>query len=528
MKKGWRHEAGLAYIAVLFVLILLTVLGLGFVYHAATVTVTMQRRTAGLQAEYLAETAANHAVWRLNHDATFPPSSDNYYLHSLGAGRYGYKVVRPTESTFGSIATFGVVQDVVTKQSYVLYKAPGEGDLFTALLYSLSGGGTPQFRTFSDPLWAAPANALNFGDELRWIRMEESPDKSMIVMAGITEGNRLYSAAYTPLLGWNALSLLNHGSGISFIDGHAFDLAFESLSGHAIVFGRAASNDTDLKYSVWDGLLWSLLGPLMGVDLPARINNIRAMSDPTSDEILLAVVDVNADLYLIRWNGNGFVNHGVIETTVTDSALLSVDIAYESLSGDALIVWSGVGGIKYRIWNGTALSGTTDLGSTERKMVRLKADPTSDYIFVASGGTNSDLDIGLWGGSSIIDSRPGLEVNLAYEDRQSFDIAWESDGQHAMVIWSRAANNAPHFLRWEKGTTLASAAVQVGPDQSSAPSVLKLRSGPDNTMMFGCVTTNRRLSMTLWQDEEFATPVLMTNNLEAATQRSFDFIEPRY
>jgi len=78
-------------------------------------------RGDSMQAHYLAESAANHAMWQLLNDSNFPAAEDSYYMHTLGDGRYGYKVRRHTNTTFATVATVGAVEKNVVQQSYVLY-----------------------------------------------------------------------------------------------------------------------------------------------------------------------------------------------------------------------------------------------------------------------------------------------------------------------------------------------------------------------------------------------------------------------
>ena len=127
-----RKEAGIAYAAILFLMVILSALSLGFLQKAGIETSATVTRGDGMQAHYLAESAANHAMWRLLNESDFPSSTTSYTMHSLAGGSYGYKVRRHTDTTFGTVATVGVVGDNVVHQSYVLYVvsacyAPGWG-----------------------------------------------------------------------------------------------------------------------------------------------------------------------------------------------------------------------------------------------------------------------------------------------------------------------------------------------------------------------------------------------------------------
>ena len=118
-------EAGLALIWVLMVLAVTSALSLAFLQKVSIGISTTKTRSDSIQAQYLAEAAANHAMWRLLNQSTFPAASNVYYMHSLGNGRYGYKVRRHTNTTFATVAVVGGVGDTVVHQSYVIYVKGG-------------------------------------------------------------------------------------------------------------------------------------------------------------------------------------------------------------------------------------------------------------------------------------------------------------------------------------------------------------------------------------------------------------------
>ena len=65
-----RKEAGMAYIAILILLAILSTLTFAFIFRVGTLTSATETRGTGMQAHYLAEAAANHAMWRLLNDTT--------------------------------------------------------------------------------------------------------------------------------------------------------------------------------------------------------------------------------------------------------------------------------------------------------------------------------------------------------------------------------------------------------------------------------------------------------------------------
>jgi hypothetical protein len=67
-KTGNTKDAGIAYLTMLFLLTIMSVLGLTFLSMARTEISITATRGQGMQAQYLAEAAANHAMWRLLND----------------------------------------------------------------------------------------------------------------------------------------------------------------------------------------------------------------------------------------------------------------------------------------------------------------------------------------------------------------------------------------------------------------------------------------------------------------------------
>jgi hypothetical protein len=123
-KNSRNTESGMAFVTMLFIMVIISGLAMSFIYKSSITTSTAVKRGEGMQAHYLAESAANHAMWRLLNEESFPAAEDKYYMHSLAGGRYGYKVRRHTDTTFATVATVGAIGEHVVHQSYVLYVKP--------------------------------------------------------------------------------------------------------------------------------------------------------------------------------------------------------------------------------------------------------------------------------------------------------------------------------------------------------------------------------------------------------------------
>ena len=113
----------MALAVIIFLVAIISAVGLAFLYRVGALTASSTGHGSGMQAEYLAESAANHAIWRLLNEPGFPDKEDVYYMHSLGSGRYGYKVRKPTATTFAAVATVGGVTALIGIAG-VTYGAP--------------------------------------------------------------------------------------------------------------------------------------------------------------------------------------------------------------------------------------------------------------------------------------------------------------------------------------------------------------------------------------------------------------------
>ncbi|MGD8834097.1 MAG: hypothetical protein PVJ19_04130, partial [Desulfobacteraceae bacterium] len=71
-----RNQAGMGYVALLGLLAVVSTLALAFVHMVGVETAANQTRIRHAQSDYLARSAANHALWRLLNEPDFAPPVD--------------------------------------------------------------------------------------------------------------------------------------------------------------------------------------------------------------------------------------------------------------------------------------------------------------------------------------------------------------------------------------------------------------------------------------------------------------------
>ena len=494
-----EKEKGMTFIWILFLLVILTVLSLAFIRRISIGTSAVASIGSAMQADYLARAAVNHALWLQLNDPAFSPSGDIYYMHDLGRGRYGYKVRPPTMNRFGSVAAVGAVDNVVKRQSYVQYLKPY--NIITA--YSRAGESIPQYRKILGARWDTAFDSFDEGASTApWLVLRGCPVRKEMIMGTLDASNDLN------LIVWDGSSWGDRGefATTANMDVRAYDIAYENLSGDALVVGRHDASE-QVSYQIWNGSNWSSRNLAFGTGLTSVLRYLTMASRPGSDEILIAAVSNYRNLKILKWDGSSFTDLGVIDFFLESDRYLCVDIVYEQQSGHALILWAhnNASRIYYSVWNGTSLSGVSvlpDFGA-EIHTIRAAADPTSDYVFVAAVDEYRDLNVAVWNGDAWTDSME-VETTTYADYGQIYDVAWEPSGERVLAVWSANGGNNVRYFTWEKGTALADHAVQTGPSLQMTPILIRLLPlwNSAKIIMLGS-NSNSELCYCLWTGNTF-------------------------
>ncbi len=462
-RKGNGSEAGMAYMAILILLAILSTLTFAFIFRVGTQTQATLTRGAGIQADYLAETAANHAMWRLLNDPGFPENEDVYYMHSLGGDRYGYKVIRPTATTFAAIATVGATGESVVHQSYVPYIIPEK----VMTVYVDWWNKTDRYRRMVGASFDAEKPTFWISAwEPKWVELEGHPFADEFVVGFLDEFDYIELGVWDGSSWGNTLTF----TGDSKKDHKCFDIAYDTYNGHAFVFGADDTQRGKVIYTVWDGSNW--IAPALAFDTGSgqEIRYIDAEGSHISGEILISVLYQNKDISLHRWDGATFAKLATLETDAAYDEGMQVNITYEQQSGEALIVWAVnyANTCYYRTWDGSTLSAANPLPTFGNKVwqIKMAPDPASDTIVLLAVDDNSDLDAAVWDGSTWTDSTV-IEGNLEQNPEKeylNFEAAWEESGSEAIIAWGQNGNTNVMYTRWNKAMALSSCIAETGPD----------------------------------------------------------------
>ncbi|MBI5002445.1 hypothetical protein HZC31_03610 [Candidatus Woesearchaeota archaeon] len=178
------------------------------------------------------------------------------------------------------------------------------------------------------------------------------------------------------------------------------------------------------------------------------INFVVLKANHERDEMILGTEDQQADvnIQIINQTKN-FTNLLEVSTSVDITSTRGFDIAYEDISGDALIVYENSGTVDavfgYRIWNGTGYSSEVNITTpmlagtgSPLRWVSLYPKRSSDDIMVLLHNNAGDLYAVLWNGSDFeLNSGVNLSITTTTAVSEHFAFAWETASGDGLALY---------------------------------------------------------------------------------------------
>jgi uncharacterized membrane protein YgcG len=167
------------------------------------------------------------------------------------------------------------------------------------------------------------------------------------------------------------------------------------------------------------------------------------------NEIIMGTYDKGNDINVQIFDSSSWNNLTEVTANAENSAYRGFDIAYEDLSGDALIVYENNNVadsiVGYRIWNGTAYTAeanlTTGLASGEVLWVSLIENIGSDSIMLLIHNDLNDLYAIPWNGTDFLSSLElVLSTGTTSNTEEHFAFAWEESSGQGLVTYGEGNN----------------------------------------------------------------------------------------
>ena len=317
---------------------------------------------------------------------------------------------------------------------------------------------SPKIRQWSGASWSSQEEELSSsGNNIRWVRLAFCPiglrytEKIVVTLS---------SDAFLDAYMWDGSSWIvtsNIGLVNTAADTYqSFDLAYESTSGKAmLVYAVSSSNASrDLAYKIWDGTNWSAEMYIddTGHSSTANYRWVELESNPVngSDEIALIGVDqTNGHSNGWIWNGTLWGNFQELENSLASvRAYKCIGLAYGQISGKAMFTWAYNTYVQSREWNGTNWESelpAINMGTSNVRMVPLKADPASNQLVAITIDGSGNLNSILWNGSAW--GAPTIhDTGLNNPGTRSADFDWEPSGSKGLLVWSTAQDSVSYKM----------------------------------------------------------------------------------
>ncbi|MBP2031022.1 Mg-chelatase subunit ChlD [Methanohalophilus levihalophilus] len=278
---------------------------------------------------------------------------------------------------------------------------------------------------------------------LYWLSLESAPDSDEIVMVTLDSSRDIRAQVWDGSSWVDSEFITNDARATSY---QCYDVVYEQQSGNAVVVW-SNMNGNAVYYKIWDGSSWSSATSLYSFDDSHRVYWIKMAADPNSDDILVAMSDLDNDVRVATWDGSSWSSTQEIESSSPTYAIRSFDVAFENNSGNGMVVWSNDTAVpRYKTWNGSSWSSELAASNVTNdvRWVKLESDPVSNSIFLVTsddGGFSApDINVQEWDGSSW-DVPVEVETS-SRSDYENFDLIFSNANSEATTpqltwnLWS--------------------------------------------------------------------------------------------
>jgi hypothetical protein len=284
------------------------------------------------------------------------------------------------------------------------------------------------------------------------------------------------------------------------------------------------------KTRTWDGSAWS--GATEEATAGSPLRGVRMAWSPVSFTTRIIVTESDdgwLDAYVCTPSCAVTNNIAQVWSVAPTTAAIRFDIAYEDLTGDALLVYGVFSAdttrdIAYKTYVGGTWSGEQYLDDTghgtdiQYSLIKLASDPGADRVGLIGGDdTNDDVNAWIWDGTSWGSFTEISGTALSPNDEEAA-IAWETNSGHLLAVASETSQ-----IRSKEYTTGWSSSVAYAFGGINPMEWLSLKPNPmGDDMIIAVATDNDDIGTAYWTGGAWANGVNHETNPDAGG-RIFDF-----
>jgi len=315
------------------------------------------------------------------------------------------------------------------------------------------------YQTFTDPgTWSNSAiSSTTAASQHYWIKVKSAPTRNEKIAAALTQTGVLYvqtwnGTSWTAQFNVAGVTPAQTCTGTVANCRAPFSIAYEQLSGRAIVtYGKSGTNN-QFFYRIWDGSSW-VVGETAVTYSTANTTSTfmslkakgEGLTGLRSNEMLLSLDSMNDQVFASYWNGSSFATGSTDSTTTAGAANCSevqcADVAWESVTGRGMLALGKADGT-YGFLGWTSANGWVAGGSMAGASTPgwgfLRSDPASDRIaFLADElDTVNDVYVYIWRPTSTYETwfNAGSDTSVEVSSAPTIAMDWQKKGSRLVGI----------------------------------------------------------------------------------------------
>ena len=352
------------------------------------------------------------------------------------------------------VATVTFVADFLADDDILLHYAEGTE---TAIRQRIWDVGTKT--------WGAESTVPTSNQPIMWVVTKNRPtgggfEKIMGILAAPA------SVPTLEVMSWNGASWSQDFSKTGIVAGNedkrGFDLDYEASSGDRMIV--YSDNTNNPLFRSENSGAWSTETAIFSTPPgSAAVLWVELVVRPGTNEIALAYGDGNRDLHVVIWNGTSWdtANAATLTINMTNSVQKVFDAAFETSSGDLMVVW-GESQSKYAT-KAAGVSTWSAVGSINAPVsgaadfVDLASEPGTDRIaggFFDYNPSVERLGLATWTGSAWVNigEYDSDLHNVVASGDIAGGVAWVGSSGVAICVYPNRVGGTLDWARWTSGS----------------------------------------------------------------------------
>ncbi|HLB67190.1 MAG TPA: hypothetical protein VJN63_01745 [Thermoplasmata archaeon] len=333
--------------------------------------------------------------------------------------------------------------------------------------------GQVAYKTFTAPnTWGAQTNVAMGSGTHPWVQLRTNPRAGSVKILGAV----LAATQDLGAIKWDGTSFTVVGASTFSADVgstlyESFELEYKEIDVVEAKIAYRSNTGTNTlnspKTRTWDGSTWS--GESEQSTASSPIRGVRMAWSPTSSTTRITVTQSDdgwLDAYVCTPSCTVTNNIGQVWSTAPTTSEMRFDVAYEYLTGDALLVYGVLSADTTRdIAIRTYVSGSwgaeqylDDAGhgtDVQYSLIKLASRRGSDQIGLIGGDdTNNDVNAWIWDGSAW-GNFAEITATAQSPNREEVAIAWESNSGHLLAVAALVSDivSREYTTSWDSAVT---------------------------------------------------------------------------